>query len=73
MTGLFAVGIKSQPLWPTIVVPVIITAKGPEPIQLPEVKIPGDKPEERWAIRQIFGTNTNVGVGLGVPGARTRR
>lgn len=63
-----AVGIKPRPLYPTIVVPMIITANGPESIILPNVTIVGDKPEERWTIRQIFGTNTNVGVGVGVPG-----
>jgi outer membrane protein OmpA-like peptidoglycan-associated protein len=63
-----AVGIKPRPLFPTIVIPVIITANGPDPITLPDVTIVADKPEERWAIRQIFGTNTNVGVGLGIPG-----
>ena len=63
-----AVGIKPRPLFPTIVVPVIITADGPDPITLPEVTVVGDKPEERWTIRQIFGTNTNVGVGVGIPG-----
>src|SRR5262245_6584046 len=60
-----AVGIKPLPLYPTIVIPVIITAERPDPIIVPEV--PGNKPGERWTIRQIFGTNTNVGVGVGVP------
>jgi OmpA family len=63
-----AVGIKPLPLFPTIVIPVIITANGPDPITLPEITIVGDKPEERWSVRQIFGTNTNVGIGFGIPG-----
>jgi hypothetical protein len=63
-----AVGIKPRPLFPTIVIPIIITPNGPDPITLPEVSIVEDKPQARWTIRQIFGTNTNVGVGLGVPG-----
>jgi hypothetical protein len=67
---IIAVGIKPRPLFPTIVIPVIITANGPDPITLPEVSIVADKPEAHWTIRQIFGTNTNAGVGLsiGIPG-----
>jgi OmpA family len=61
-----AVGIKPLPLFPTIVIPVIITADGPDPIIVPGVT--GNKPEGRWTIRQVFGTNTNVGLGVGVPG-----
>jgi hypothetical protein len=63
-----ALGIKPLPLFPTIVIPVIITANDPGTITLPEVTVTGDKPEERWAIRQIFGTNSSVGIGLGIPG-----
>jgi hypothetical protein len=56
-----AVGIKPRPLYPTIVIPMIITADGPDPITLPEVG-------EHWTIRQIFGQNMNVGGGFGIPG-----
>jgi hypothetical protein len=61
-----AVGIKPRPLWPTIVVPVIVTADGPKPIELPPVVITGDL-SEHWTIRQLFGQNMNVGVGVGIP------
>ena len=64
-----AVGIKPRPLWPTIVIPMVITPDGPKPIEPPpEVPTPSNT-TEHWTIRQIFGTNTNVGVGIGVPGA----
>src|SRR4051812_45702491 len=63
-----AVGIKPRPLHPTIVIPVIITPGGPEPIIAPEIIIHGDRREERWTIRQLFGTNANVGIGAGIPG-----
>jgi hypothetical protein len=63
-----AVGIKPLPLFPTIVVPVIITPNGPDTVTLPEIPVVATKSEELWTIRQIFGTNMNVGVGLGIPG-----
>ncbi len=62
-----ALGIKPLPIWPTIVIPIVITPEGPKPIDLPPVVIEGDA-SQHWTTRQIFGTNTNVGVGLGVPG-----
>ena len=62
-----AVGIKFRPVHPTIVVPMIVTPGGPDPITLPEIVVGGDKPEERWSIRQLFGTNMNVGIGAGIP------
>src|SRR5262249_12664367 len=63
------VGIKPLPLWPTIVIPVVISPNGPDPIDPPKpgpVPAPDD-PDEHWTIRQIYGHNYNVGVGAGVP------
>jgi hypothetical protein len=63
-----ALGIKPRPLWPTIVIPMLITADGPKTVD-PPPKPPnsdGESQTERWTIRQIFGMNMNAGVGIGV-------
>ncbi|QEH31749.1 OmpA family protein [Aquisphaera giovannonii] len=59
-------GIKALPIWPTIVVPVIVTADGPKPIDLPPPP-PAPDAEGRWTIRQIHGSNASVGFGASVP------
>ncbi len=62
--------IKPRPLFPTIVVPMIISGSPPPPVDLPPaIQTPPTDEREHWTIRQIFGSNTNVGVGVGVPGA----
>jgi hypothetical protein len=66
-----ALGIKPLPLWPTIVIPILITPGDPTPIEHPPVVITGDVEQEPWAIRQMHGSQVGIGVsaeafGLGI-------
>ncbi len=63
-----ALGIKSLPLWPTIVIPILITAEGSPPIDFPPVVITGSiGGSEPWTIRQIYGHNVGVSYGANIP------
>ena len=58
------VGIKPYPIWPEIIVPIIITADGPRLIDPPPKSDPTPK-KEKWLIRQIFGQSLSATFGFG--------
>lgn len=55
------VGIKPLPIYPTIVIPVVI---GPEVIEVPELVIRPDKDRSKWSIRQISSFSAGYGVSI---------